>query len=182
MAAIIRSSFRLYRTAEFFTGRAFREKVASRTPICPRHGSTEAWTRENANCRHVADPCLWSLGLIHFWIGPMGSDSFTIPRARLMPDVLKTLPKAFRDQAEKGFVVLAGVPAGHYAEILQAVFNTLDTNKPPLEDLEKELRLPMSSIRTLFAASMLSVTTLGDRGSAQTLLRRLPRLGYSRGS
>jgi hypothetical protein len=67
----------------------------------------------------------------------MGSHSFTIPRARLMPDVLKGIPKSFRDQAEKGFVVLAEVGPQVYSEIVQAVFKTLDTKNPHLMSSKK---------------------------------------------
>jgi hypothetical protein len=51
----------------------------------------------------------------------MGSLSFTIPRfERPIPDILARIPRQFREQAEKGFAVLAGVGQQNYAVILQA--------------------------------------------------------------
>jgi hypothetical protein len=57
----------------------------------------------------------------------MGSYNFTIPRTERPVDLLSRMPRAFKDQAEKGFVVLAEVSKQHYAELLRAVVVTLES-------------------------------------------------------
>jgi hypothetical protein len=97
----------------------------------------------------------------------MGSLTFTIPRfERPIPEILSRIPRPFREQAEKGFVVLADVGQHNYAEILQAVIFTLESKKPPLAELEKSLKLPMNDLGSLFAASMLMVPILADGANA----------------
>jgi hypothetical protein len=55
-------------------------------------------------------------------INGIGSFNITIPRSeRPVAEIVSRVPRAFRDQAEKGFVVLAEVAKQHYAEILKAV-------------------------------------------------------------
>jgi hypothetical protein len=92
----------------------------------------------------------------------MGSYNFTIPRTERPVDLLSRMPRAFKDQAEKGFVVLAEVSKQHYAELLRAVVVTLESKKPPLEDLEKILKLSPNELSALFAAAMLTVPLLGQ--------------------
>jgi hypothetical protein len=87
----------------------------------------------------------------------------TVPRLeRPIADVLGRMPRSFRDQAEKGFTVLAGVGPQFYAEILQAVLVGLETQEPPLEELQKSLKLPPNDLSALFAAAMLTVPMLGQ--------------------
>ncbi len=101
----------------------------------------------------------------------MGSFNFTIPSSeRPLPDILTRIPRAFRDQAEKGFAVLAEVSPQHYAEILQAVIVTFESKKPPFESLEKSLRISKSDLSYLFAAAMLIVPILGEGGTAEEFL------------
>jgi hypothetical protein len=89
--------------------------------------------------------------------------SFTIPRMEgPIPDALTSMPRAFREQARKGFKVLAEVGPQHYAEILQAVIVTLESRRAPLEDLEKHLALSKYDVSSLFAASMLVVPLLSE--------------------
>jgi len=102
-----------------------------------------------------------------FEIDRMGSFNFTIPRTERPADLLSRMPRAFRDQAEKGFVVLAEVGKQHYAELLRAVVVTLESKKPPLDDLEKSLKMSPSYLSTLFAAAMLTVPLLSQGINAE---------------
>jgi hypothetical protein len=58
------------------------------------------------------------------------SFNLTIPRLeRPISEALSGVPRAFKDQARKGFVVLAEVGPNHYAEVLRAVVTTLESPK-----------------------------------------------------
>lgn len=96
--------------------------------------------------------------------------NFTIPFTERPTDLLSSVPRAFRDQAEKGFLVLAEVSKQHYAELLRAVVVALESKKPPLEELEKSLKLPVSDLNALFAASMLTVPLLSQGGTAEEFM------------
>jgi hypothetical protein len=48
---------------------------------------------------------------------------------RPISEALSGVPRAFKDQARKGFVVLAEVGPNHYAEVLRAVVTTLESPK-----------------------------------------------------
>jgi hypothetical protein len=102
----------------------------------------------------------------------MGSSfNFTIPRfERPIADILARVPRAFRDQAEKGFVVLAKVSPQHYALILNAVIVTLESKKTPFESLEASLGISKNDLGHMFAAAMLTVPILGDGGTAEEFL------------
>ncbi len=108
----------------------------------------------------------------------MGSFNFTIPRfERPIQDILTRMPRAFKEQAEKGFTVLADVGQQHYAEILQAVLVGLESKKAPLEELEKSLKLSINDLSSLFAASMLTVPILGEGGSAEEFINSAVKVG-----
>lgn len=107
----------------------------------------------------------------------MGSFNFTIPRERPIQDILTRMPRPFKEQAEKGFAVLAEVGQQHYAEILQAVLVGLESKKAPLEELEKSLKLSINDLSSLFAASMLTVPILGEGGSAEEFINSAVKVG-----
>jgi hypothetical protein len=93
----------------------------------------------------------------------MGSFTFAVPRLeRPIQEILTRMPRVFKEQAERGFTVLADVGQQHYAEILQAVLVGLESKKAPLEELEKSLKLSINGLSSLFAASMLTVPILGE--------------------
>ena len=102
----------------------------------------------------------------------MGSSlNFRIPRPeRPLADAMAEAPPAFKDQARKGFRVLASVGEQHYAEILRAVMVALESRTAPLDDLEKHLELSKSDVSSLFAASMMTVPILGGGGTAEEFL------------
>jgi len=81
-----------------------------------------------------------------------------------MSDLLSRVPRQFREQAEKGFGILAGVSPRHYAEILRAAVIALESRQPPLEELGRALELPQNDISLLFAAAMLTVPVVGQSG------------------
>ncbi len=87
------------------------------------------------------------------------------------------MPRAFKDQAEKGFVVLSDIPKQNYAEVLQAVIATLESKKPPLDDLEKSLKLSKGDLSSLFAAAMLTVPILGEGGNAEEFVSSAVKSG-----
>jgi len=77
----------------------------------------------------------------------MGSFNIHIPSgATSMSDLLSTVPRAFREQAEKGFAILAKVSPEHYGEILRAAVVAVQSRRPPLEELGKALGLPKNDI------------------------------------
>ena len=84
-----------------------------------------------------------------------------------MAEALARLPRAFKDQAQQGFLVLAKIGQQHYAEILKAVVTALESKEAPLEDLEKHLDLSKNNLGSLFAAAMLIVPMLGEGGNAE---------------
>lgn len=84
-----------------------------------------------------------------------------------MSEALAGAPRAFREQAKKGFKVLAGIGQQHYAEILRAVVLTLESRQPPFEDLAKRLSLSKDDISSLMAAAMITVPLLGNGGTAE---------------
>lgn len=108
----------------------------------------------------------------------MGSFSFTIPRLeRPIADILARLPRGFKEQAQKGFAVLAEVPQQNYAEILQAVVVAMESKKASLDGLEKSLKLSATDLGSLFAASMLVVPILGERGNAEEFVNSAVKVG-----
>ncbi len=58
--------------------------------------------------------------------------------------------------------MLAELSKQHYAELLRAVVVTLESRKPPLEDLEKGLNVSANDLNALFASAMLTVTLLSQ--------------------
>lgn len=101
----------------------------------------------------------------------MGAFNFIIPRGdRSISDVLARIPKTFKEEASKGFVLLADIAPQHYAEILQAVILTLESRRPPLEKLSESLEIQANQINSLFAASMFTVSVLGEGGSADEFI------------
>jgi hypothetical protein len=95
----------------------------------------------------------------------MGSFHIHIPRGEIsISEMLSRVPRAFRDQAEKGFTILATVSPDHYAEILRAAVVAVQSRRPPLEELEKALDLSKSDISMLFSAAMLTVPVVGQDG------------------
>ncbi len=97
----------------------------------------------------------------------MGSFNISIPRSgRSLAETLGRLPPAFKDQAQNGFVVLAGLHPQHFAAILTSVIGALESKRAPLEYLERNLSLPPSELGALFAAAMLMVPILAEVGKA----------------
>jgi hypothetical protein len=93
--------------------------------------------------------------------------SFNIPMPGVehsMSDLLSRVPRQFREQAEKGFAILATVSPHHYAEVLRAAVATLESRQPALEELQKALELSQNDISLLFAAAMLTVPVVGQSG------------------
>jgi hypothetical protein len=97
--------------------------------------------------------------------------TFTIPRAeRPIADMLGGIPRAFRDDAQKGFLILARIHIADYAEILSAVMTALESKTASLDGLEQRLQLPKSDLGALFAASMLVVSLLAEGGTQEEFL------------
>jgi hypothetical protein len=93
----------------------------------------------------------------------MSSFTITVPRLeRPISEILSRMPRSFREQAERGFAVLADVSSQHYAGILQAVLVGLETKQAPLEELQKTLKLPTNDLNALFSAAMLTVPMIGE--------------------
>ncbi len=81
------------------------------------------------------------------------------------------MPPSFREQAEKGFAVLATVSSQNYSEIIQAVLVGLESKEAPLDDLQKSFKLPANDLSALFAAAMLTVPMIGEGVDAEEFLK-----------
>ena len=101
----------------------------------------------------------------------MGAFNFTIPSAtRPLADILTRLPRGFRDQAEKGLLVLAGIPSQHYQEIVSGVIVALESKKAPFEGYQERFGIQGTDIGYLFAASMLVVPMLAESSKPEEFL------------
>src|SRR5947209_2070980 len=100
------------------------------------------------------------------------SINFSFPRGeRPISELLAGIPRSFREQAKKGFNVIAGITPQDYATVLVAVVRSLENRTPsPLDDLERRLSLPKSDLSALFAASMLTVSILSESGTSDEFL------------
>ena len=93
----------------------------------------------------------------------MGAIRFNVPRSDRPPgEMLARLPRAFRDDAEKGFTVLAGIPSDRYEDIVQRAIVMVESRRPPVDGLEKLLGLTSSDVGNVFAAAMLMVPFVGE--------------------
>jgi hypothetical protein len=72
------------------------------------------------------------------------------------------MPRSFREQAEKGFRTLAGLPPTRYAEIINSVISGLESKQAPIDDLQKSLGLSSDDVSSLFSAAMLTIPMLGE--------------------
>jgi hypothetical protein len=108
----------------------------------------------------------------------MSSFTITVPRLeRPISEILSRMPRSFREQAEKGFAVLASVSSQHYADILQAVLVGLESKQAPLEELQKSLKLPTNDLSGLFAAAMLTVPIIAEGADAGEFLSSAVKQG-----
>jgi hypothetical protein len=97
--------------------------------------------------------------------------TFTIPRTeRPIADMLSSIPRAFKDDAQKGFRILTQVAVADYAAIMSAVMTALESKTASLDGLEQRLRVPKSDLGALFAASMLVVSLLAEGGTPDEFL------------
>src|SRR5579871_1066741 len=78
---------------------------------------------------------------------------------------LSSMPRQFKDEAKRGFQILARIGPQDYAAILSGVFTSLETRSAPLDTMETKLKLSKSDLSALFAASMLTVSLLSEGGS-----------------
>ena len=88
----------------------------------------------------------------------MGAVRFNVPHSgRPVSEVIARLPRSFRDDAEKGFIVLASVPERHYDQIVQSAIIMMESRRPPVEELKKALGLTQSEAGSVFSAAMVVV-------------------------
>jgi len=95
-----------------------------------------------------------------------------------LADALARAPRAFREQAQKGFRVLAGVGREHYGEIVDAVMRTLQNRQPALEELGRSLCLPTDQMSGLLAAAMIIVPLLANRGTPEEFSSEATKAGF----
>lgn len=72
------------------------------------------------------------------------------------------MPRGFREDAEKGFIVLASLPDKFYDQIVQSAIVMMESQRPPVEDLKKALGLSQADAGSVFSAAMV-VVPLFDR-------------------
>jgi hypothetical protein len=83
---------------------------------------------------------------------------FNVPNSgRPIGEAIAKLPRAFRDNAEKGFVVLASVPEKNYDHIVETAIVMMESQRPPIEELQKVLNLNQSDAGRVFSAAMVVV-------------------------
>ena len=101
-----------------------------------------------------------------------------LPRPeRSLADALAGAPRAFREQAQKGFRVLAGIGREHHGEIVRSVIRTLESRQPHFEELEKSLSLSKDDLSGLVAAAMIAVPLLAERGTAEEFTSAAVKVG-----
>jgi hypothetical protein len=101
----------------------------------------------------------------------MGTLRFNLPRSgRPVGEILTKLPRAFRDDAEKGFGLLANVSESHYEEIIQHTIVMIDSRRPPIEELGRALGLTPVDTGAVVAAAMLVVPIFGEGTEAEEFL------------
>jgi hypothetical protein len=76
--------------------------------------------------------------------------------------MLARLPRAFRDDAEKGFRVLSRIPSEKFEEIIQRAIVMVESRRPPIDGLRASLGLSASDISSVFAAAMLMIPFVGE--------------------
>jgi hypothetical protein len=84
---------------------------------------------------------------------------------RPITEVIARLPRGFREDAEKGFIVLASVPEEYFNQIVETAISVMETQRPPLETLHKDLNLSKSDTSSLFSAAMV-VVPLFDKSTS----------------
>jgi hypothetical protein len=84
---------------------------------------------------------------------------------RPITEVIARLPRGFREDAEKGFIVLASVPEAYFDQIVETAISVMETQRPPLETLHKDLNLSKSDTSSLFSAAMV-VVPLFDKSTS----------------
>jgi hypothetical protein len=89
---------------------------------------------------------------------------------RPVTEVISRLPRAFREDAEKGFIVLASVPEKYFNQIVETAISMMETQRPPLEDLQKDLSLNKSDASSLFSAVMVVIPLFDKSTSANEFL------------
>lgn len=93
----------------------------------------------------------------------MGTIRFNVPRSdRSANEMLARLPRAFRDDAEKGFTVLSRIPSDKFEEIIQRAIVMVESRRPPIDGLQASLELPAGDISNVFAAAMLMIPFIGE--------------------
>jgi len=111
----------------------------------------------------------------------MSSQSFNIviPR-RDMPlgEALARAPRAFREQAQKGFRVLAALGSDHHRAVIDGVMAALENRQSAMTDLGKRLLLSPEQTSGLFAAAMLLVPLLVSRSSPEEFKAEAIKVGF----
>ena len=93
----------------------------------------------------------------------MAAIRFNVPRSdRPASEMLSRLPRAFRDDAEKGFTVLSRIQSDKFEEIIQHAIVMVESRRPPIDALQASLGLPASEIRNVFAAAMLMIPFVSE--------------------
>jgi hypothetical protein len=99
-----------------------------------------------------------------------------------MSEVLSRLPRAFRDDAEKGFAVLASIPEQHYDEIVESAIVMMESRRPPLDELKKNLGLTVNEATSVFSAAMVVVPLFDQKTKVEDFFEAASKVKLIDGS
>jgi hypothetical protein len=101
----------------------------------------------------------------------MGSLRLNLPRpGRPAAEILRRLPPAFREDAERGFVLLANIPQDRYEILVRHTIVMMDSRRPPVDELTKTLGLTASETGSVVSAAMIVVPMFGEGTTADGVL------------
>jgi hypothetical protein len=101
----------------------------------------------------------------------MGSVRFNLPRlGRPFSDILRRLPLAFREDAERGFALLPNVPLERYEGLVKHTIVMMDSRRSPVDELVKTLGLTPSEIGSVVSACMVVVPMFGEGARPEEFL------------
>jgi hypothetical protein len=111
----------------------------------------------------------------------MGSQSFNVTLGRRnMPlsEALARAPRAFREQAQKGFRILSGLGKEQYGLVVDVVIGTLERGQPSLVELGKRLSMTEDETTSLFAAAMIVVPLLINQKTPEEFRTEATKAGF----
>lgn len=95
-----------------------------------------------------------------------------------LSEALTRAPRAFREQAQKGFRILSGLGKDQYGLIVEVVMGTLERGQPSLGELGRRLALTEDETTSLFAAAMILVPLLVNQKTPEEFRTEATKAGF----